>query len=506
MSEIKAGALLNYISLALRFAVGFFLSPFILKQLGPGEYGVYMIAGSIISWLALCDFGLTASTTKFLSEYRAKGDNEGEAHYLGNVAALFTIVGIVVLAAGLCIFPFLGDIFDKFSTEEMRIYRILYLMTLFNCALMFPARSLEGIAASRQKFKYPGLVGLTISVLSIIGTISLLLLGFRSIALTTMSIALGVMGLIWNVFYCFYILKARMTWRGWDWPLCRTLFAFSIWMFLDRLINIMNTGSGGFIIGMTQGSEEVTVYSYGLTIFQHFFTLSGCIAGLFLPKVVGMVVNGANNAEQTNLMIRIGRVQLIILALVYFGIILFGQEFFHLWVGDTLGARTVDCWFVTVVILIPYGFLLLQALGWQILQARNAMKFRVSVLTISSFLSLVAGYFLSLHWGCRGLALGTSVSVILGQGLFMNWFYWRRLGLEIPRFFSETLQRAWLWVPALFASAFGLNYLFDSPSWPTFFVKITLFSLIYTITLATFYFNSNEHSLFFGKIVKIKQP
>ena len=505
MSEIKTGVILNYISLALRFAVGFFLSPFVLAYLGPSEYGVYMIAGSIISWLAMCDFGLTASTTKFLSEYQAKGDTEGEAHYLGNVAALFTIVGIVVLAAGLCIFPFLGDIFHKFTAEELRIYRILYLMTLFNCALMFPGRSLEGIATSRQKFKYPGFVGLTASTLSIIGTITLLLLGYRSIALTTLSISLGILGLVWNVFYCFCILKARMTWRGWDWPLCRTLFAFSVWMFLDRLINIMNTGSGGFIIGMTQGADEVTVYSYGLTIFQHFFTLSGCIAGLFLPRVVGMVVKGASNAEQTDLMIRIGRVQLIILGVVYFGIILFGQEFFTLWIGDTLGARTVDCWFVTISILIPYGFLLLQALGWQILQARNAMKYRVTVMTISSFLSMVAGYFLSIYWGCRGLAIGTCISIILGQGLFMNWFYWKRLGLEMPRFFSETLQRAWLWVPILLATAWGLNTLFATPAWPTFLAKVAVFTLVYIAAMILLYLNQDEHKLFLSKSLKNKQ-
>lgn len=502
MSEIKTGIILNYISLALRFAVGFFMSPFILAYLGPSEYGVYMIAGSIISWLAMCDFGLTASTTKFLSEYQAKGDTEGEAHYLGNVAALFTIVGIVVLAAGLCIFPFLGDIFDKFTAEELRIYRILYLMTLFNCALMFPGRSLEGIASSRQKFKYPGIVGLTASTLSIIGTITLLLLGYRSIALTALSISLGILGLVWNIFYCFRILKARMTWRGWDWPLCRTLFAFSVWMFLDRLINIMNTGSGGFIIGMTQGADEVTVYSYGLTIFQHFFTLSGCIAGLFLPRVVGMVVKGASNAEQTNLMIRIGRFQLIILGVVYFGIILFGQEFFTLWIGDTLGARTVDCWFVTIAILIPYGFLLLQALGWQILQARNAMKYRVSVMIVSSFLSMVAGYILSIHWGCRGLAIGTSISIILGQGLFMNWFYWKKLGLEIPRFFKETLQRAWLWVPLLLLFAWGLNSYFNAPSWPSFIIKTGSFSILYTIIIGLVYTKADERDMLISKFTK----
>ena len=329
-----------------------------------------------------------------------------------------------------------------------------------------------------------------------VGTVILLLCGYKAIGLTVFAVVFGAVGLVWNVCYCFLILKARMTWNGWDWPLCRSLFTFSIWMFLDRLINIMNTGSGGFIIGITQGAAEVTVYSYGLTIFQHFFTLSGCIAGLFLPRVVGMVVRGADNAAQTDLMIRVGRAQLIVLGLFFFGIILFGREFFHLWIGDTLGGRTTDCWFVTVVILIPYGFLLLQALGWQILQARNAMKYRVSVLTASSFLSLIAGFVLSIHLGCKGLAIGTSITVILGQGLFMNWFYWKKLGLEIPRFFAETLQRAWIWIPLILVSAWVLNSLFPAPSWPTFFGKTISFSLAYAIIILSIYANKQERLMF----------
>lgn len=504
MSEIKSGIILNYIGVGLRFGVGFFLSPFILDQLGPSEYGVYMVAGSIVSWLALCDFGLTASTTKFISEYQAKGDSAGEAHHIGQMAALFSIVGLFVLASGLCIFPFLGNIFNKFNQEELRICRILYLLSLFNCAFMFPTRSLGGISEARQKFKIPGMVGLGLSILSTIGTITLLLLGFKSIGLTVFSVSFGIIGLCWNIYYCFGILKARITWNGWDRPLCRSLFAFSGWMFLDRLINIMNTGSGSFIIGMTQGANEVTVYSYGLTIFQHFFTCSGCIAGLFLPKVVTMVVKGASNREQTNMMIRVGRAQFIILSCLYFGIIFFGLEFFHLWIGKSLGARVFDCWLVTIAILIPYGFLLLQALGWQILQARNCMKYRVIVLTCSSSLSLIAGYVLSSYFGCKGLALGTCISIILGQGFFMNWFYWKKLGLEIPRFFSETLQRAWMWIPLILGTAYSLNFIFPTPSWGTFILKICLFSLVHYVIILTIYSSRDERKLFLPFLEKNK--
>lgn len=495
MSEIKAGAILNYCSLFLRLGVSFFLSPFILSHLGPGEFGVYTIAGTIVGWLAICDFGLTASTTKFVSEYQARGDAEGEAHYLGNVAALFSIIGLAVMAAGLCIYPFLDSIFDKFTSEQMRLYRILYLMTLFNTALMFPARSLGGISSARQKYKIPGIVGFFVQIASITGTVVVLLLGYRAIALSAVSISLGVIGLIWNVWYCFGILKAKMTWSGWDIPLCRSMFSFSIWMFLDRLVNILNTGSSNFIVGMTKGAAEIAVYSYGLQLFNIFFMVSGCIAGLFLPRVVNRVVNGASNEEQTDMMISLGRIQFILIGVMYFGIIFFGEEFFRLWLGKTLGERTHDCWFVAVTIMLPYGFLLLQALGWQIMQARNVMRYRVTVLTVTSAFSLIVGYILCLYWGTRSLAVGTALSVCLGQGLFVNWYYWKRMGLNIPLFFVQTLRRIWLVIPLLCVSGLLLNMISGESCWSVFFLKITVFSIVYGLVVMLFYANATEKKL-----------
>jgi len=492
MSEIKAGAVLNYIRLFISLGVGFFLSPFILASLGKAEYGVYTIAGSIVSWLALCDFGLSASATKFLSEYQAKGDARGEARYLGNAAVLFSIIGGFVLVAGLVIYPFLEAFFPKFTAGELHLYKILYLMTLFNTALMFPLRSLGGIANARQKFKVPGIAGVVFSVSSVVATVAVLLLGYKSIVLTATSIVLGILNMAWNVYYCFVSLKARIIFSGVDIPLCKRVFSFSVWMFLDQLINMFNTGSSNFIVGMTCGASEVSVYSYGLRMFVYFAMLSSCTSSIFLPKVVNMVVKGASNEEQTDMMIRVGRIQLIVLYAAIFGIVFFGREFFHLWLGKTLGDRTHDCWFVAISIIIPYGFPLLQTLGWQILQARNAMKFRVVVLGVTSFLFLLLGYYLSLNFGIKALALATAGSIIAGQGLIVNWFYWKRLGLEMPRFFKETLSRIWIWGPLLCIGCIALNALLPVGEWNAFFLKIALFVFIYAIVILSLYANNGE--------------
>ena len=113
MNEIRAGAILNYINLGLRIGVPLVLTPYILEVLGPAEYGLYMLASTLLVRLYLSDLGRTTST-KYLSEYRARGDAEGESRFLGMLTVLYSAAGALLLAVGLGVYPFLGDIFPLY--------------------------------------------------------------------------------------------------------------------------------------------------------------------------------------------------------------------------------------------------------------------------------------------------------------------------------------------------------------------------------------------------------
>lgn len=48
ISEIKAGAVLNYVSIVIRLATSFFLTPFIISSLGVKEYGIFVLSHSLL--------------------------------------------------------------------------------------------------------------------------------------------------------------------------------------------------------------------------------------------------------------------------------------------------------------------------------------------------------------------------------------------------------------------------------------------------------------------------
>lgn len=497
MSEIKAGAILNYIRLFISIGVGLFLSPFILDSLGKSEYGIYSIAGTIIGWLALCDFGLSASTTKFLSEYQANGDKEGEAHYLGNVAVLFSIIGGVVLFAGLGIYPFLGNIFPKFSEAELSLYRILYLMTLFNSALMFPAKSLGGISASRQKYKIPGIVATIMSLATTATTVVVIILGYKSIVLCAVSIVFGILGMLWNVYYCFGVLKARMTWNGWDISLCKTMFAFSVWMFLDQIVSIFTWGCGNFVVGATLGAQEIAAYSYGLNLMNYYFMFSGCVAGLYLPRIVSIVVNKEGTDAIEREWCNVGRIQLFSMGLLLTGIIFVGDAFLRLWIGKTLGNDIYISYYVTLCIIVPMTPALIQALNWQILQASNLMRKRVLGMILISSVCLCVGCLIINQYGAIGFACTTGFAFFLGPCVYTNYVLKKYVGVSIRGFVHALFTNSL--IPSIVIIAIGVVVrsrieVFDS--WWKLILFLCGYCVIYLFLMINFYLNSNERKYF----------
>lgn len=495
MNEIKIGAILNYLRLFLSLSIGLLLSPYILSRLGTAEYGIYHLSSNIISWLALCDFGISSSTTSFLSKYQAKKDINGEARYLGNLCILMLCISIFILIVGFSIFPFLDDLFPNFSSEELALLNILYVLMLLNASAIFPLRGLIGISNARQKFVIPGLINLASSILTAIGTITLLYYGFKSIALTILTISLGVLGMLLNVLYCFFFLNAKMKWNGIDTTLCRSMLTFSAWLFLDQIINMLNMSSGNIIIGMTCGSEEITVFSYGVLILSYYFMFSNNVSTLFLPKITKLIYN---NQKVDDLWINVGKYQVFTLGLFYSSFLIFGDYFLDLWIGDTLGEKTFTVWLISIILITPITIPLIQNLGWQILQAKNSMHYRVKGLIIIAPVFVLIGYFASIYYSSIGLAFSIGTSYLVGQGVYMNYIYKKRIGLDVILFFKSIIRKSL--IPAIFVA---LSFLFNryilgsfENSWCHLAILLFIYCITYLLVLINFYFTRTDILLY----------
>lgn len=125
-----------------------------------------------------------------------------------------------------------------------------------------------------------------------------------------------------------------------------------------------------------------------------------------------MVATNDDNRSISDLFIRTGRIQYIVMALVLSGFIVFGRQFIVLWAGAGYEDAYIICLLFFFSLLIP----MIQNLGITILQARNQMKFRSLLYIFIAMAALAFQIVLARRYGGVGCAIAVSGLCFWGRG------------------------------------------------------------------------------------------
>ena len=99
-NELKLGVVLTYINLFASNMVSILYTPFILRTLGQGEYGVYTLVWNIVNYLTVLDLGFSNAIIRYASRYKAEKQKEKEASLYGTFLIVYLVIGLI--AIGIC--------------------------------------------------------------------------------------------------------------------------------------------------------------------------------------------------------------------------------------------------------------------------------------------------------------------------------------------------------------------------------------------------------------------
>ena len=95
--QIKAGALLSYFAIAFNMIAGLIYTPWMISKIGQSNYGLYTLATSLITMLVM-DFGMGAAVSRYVSRYRAEGNQTAVNNFLGLVYKIYFLIDAVILS------------------------------------------------------------------------------------------------------------------------------------------------------------------------------------------------------------------------------------------------------------------------------------------------------------------------------------------------------------------------------------------------------------------------
>ncbi|KML25016.1 oligosaccharide flippase family protein [Rossellomorea marisflavi] len=492
MSQIKIGAILSYLSIMITTIIALIYTPIIIRLLGQSEYGLYSMIGSISAYLSIMDLGLGNAIVRYISRNRAIGNKEAEAKLNGMFLLFYSMIGALTIIVGFIVYSTVDNVFGStLNTMEIKKAKIMVIVIIINFALSFPLAIFGSILQAYEKFVFVKLVSIIRSLAVPLMTLPFLFSGFGSISMVVVSSIVNIICLLFNVYYCFRKLRIKVRFGKPDYSLIKEIIGYSFFVFLGIIVDQINWNTGQIILGATSGTVVVAVFAIAIQFVRLYLQFSTSISGLFLPRVSIMVANNATSSDLSNIMIKYGRVQYIILAYILSGFILYGREFIELWAGSNY----ISAYYMVLIIMIPITIPLIQNIGLSILQAKNLQGFRSVVLIIIAILNVSISIPLSKNLGGIGVALGTGISYIVGNGLIMNLYYHRKIGLKILDFWKDII---FLSIPVIIALTlgFGLDYTIPKGNLSLIIIKIMLFSLGYFCLMWFKGFNEYERKLF----------
>ena len=497
VNQLKAGAALSYISMGLGYVVSIIYTPIMLRLLGQSEFGLYNLVASVVAYLGVLNFGFGSAYMRYYSRYKVQDEREKIATLNGMFFIIFSIIGMIAVIAGTVLAMNTEVIFgSELTSTELSRAKILMMILVINMAISFPNIVFTSHITANEKFVFQKLVQMIKTIANPFVVLPLLILGYGSVGMVIATTFLNITIEIINAVYCINKLKMKFSFRGFDLKLMREMTVFSSFIFINLLIDQINWNVDKFILGRFHGTVSVAVYGLAAQLNTYYLSISTAISSVFIPRVHRLVANPGNNNELTILFTRIGRIQFIMLSLISSGLIFFGRPFFNMWAGENYDTSYA----ISLLLIIPVTIPLIQNIGIEIQQAKNMHQFRAWVYFFIAIANVGITIPLAKNYGGIGAAVGTALSLLLGNGIMMNWYYHNKVGLDIKFFWKQIIGfLPALSIPIIFGAIISVK--FDLNNILSFLMFGIIYAIVFMISMWKIGMNQYEKDLF-GKPLK----
>lgn len=369
---------------------------------------------------------------------------DGVAHINGMFMVIFLVISAMSLLVGGVLVANVQNIFGaKLTAHEIETARVLMALLVVNIAVSFPCSVFSSYITANERFLFQRIINMIRTVLNPIVMLPLLLMGLGSVALVVVTLVLSVVTDAFNIWYCRRKLSMRLTFGHFDFGLLREMGGFSFFIFLNMIIDQINWTVDTTLLGIISGTAATAIYGVGAQINSYYKTLSTSISGVFVPQINRIVAEGQGDDRLTSLFTRVGRIQFLLLMLVLTGFVFVGEPFIDAWGGgEYAGAYPI-----ALMLMVPVTLPLIQNLGIEIQRAKNMHQFRSKVYFFMALGNVLVSIPLGMRYGGLGCAMGTAISLIIGNGFVMNWYYQTHIGLDMKYFFRSILSMVPAMVP-----------------------------------------------------------
>ncbi len=504
-NQRKAGVALSYASMLINIAIGLISVPLMNHFMGKSEYGIYELMGSLIAYMSVMDFGLSATITRYYSQAMAKGDTKARENILGISSVIYMVIAGITIVAGLLLYGLLDVVYaQSLTSAELISAKQIFIVVIINMAVTIPSHIFTAVITSYEKFIFLRGVTMVSQALQPIAYILVLMRHPTAFAVVVTQTAFNFAVILLNVFYTNRKLHVKIRLHTFDRSLVREMLGFSFFIFLNAVIDQLYWKTDVLVLGAVAGGTLVTgIYGIASRVTTMYTNFSSTANSVFLPKITTLCTQNAGMQEINGIFKSVGRVQFLVMSMILSGFICFGQDFMMLWAGKNYSAdQKISAYYICLIIMIPLIIPLVQNIGITILQAKNKHAFRSIVYLIIAIVKVLLSIPMAKLYGGIGCAIATSSAMIVGNIIIINIYYKKVIHLDVGGFFREIGKLLPVTVVVIVLGCL-LNYMIPATNYLILIAEVLLFIALFFGFSWRFSMNRYEKQLIGGVLSKI---
>lgn len=436
--------------------VNFFLSPFVVSNLGNVSYGIWTLLGSLVGYLGLLDLGVRGAVTRYVAKFHSNEDHLEATRITSSALAIFSITGFLAIMLACLLAIFVPDFF-KIPSELVTAARVVLILSGVNIAISMVSGVYGGIISALQQYEYANMVEIAVGVVRVIAIVLALNEGFGLIALAV--IQLGVSSLRGFVNYLLsrrFYPQLRATFFECRRRHIKTITNFSIFSSILHASGRIILFTDAVVIGAFHPIGMVTFFTIAANLKEYARSPISGISTTLTPWTSALEAKNQLH-EVERVLLTTARIATLVALPILLTFMLRGSSFIGLWMGaeyalpsgEVLWILSLGLWFA-----VAYQVVVSTMLGI------SKHKGLVPAFVIEAICNIGLSVVWTQSYGIVGVAWGTVVPQLVASLLFMPWYVRRVLGTSILKFYFTVWIRS-----AIAMIPFSLGSLFIEEFW-----------------------------------------
>jgi O-antigen/teichoic acid export membrane protein len=436
VKRIAQNVLSNWFALAITTVVGFFLSPFVVHHLGNLVYGVWVIIGSLVSYMGLLDLGLRGAVTRFVSKGAAQNDDAEAGAAVSGALWIRLWISLAIIAVGL-LFSVGFHRFFVIPKELQQAASAAVLITAITVSINLWCGVFGGVLVALHRYDLTSSVSILQTCARAAGIVFLLRSGHGILSLAIWDLGTSIIANSATIILCFWIYpQLKIVFGRPDRITLAKLWNYSLYAFLINVAIQVVYYTDNLVVGAFLSPSAVTVYAIGGLVINYARQIVSSMTTTFTPLASTYEAEGSHD-NLKRLAIHGTRAALIVSLPIEAALFFRGHTFIRLWMGAQYDISAT----VMQILLLSVVFSSANTTSAGIVYGMGKHKRTAIWASAEAIVNLSLSIALVRRLGVFGVALGTTLPSVAVELLLWPRFICSLVGIPVRTYLFQTWLR-----------------------------------------------------------------